>query len=441
MTQPPAPSAIELATAHALAWLVVGNAVGLLLAGLQLLPGLNLALAPWTYGRWIPVHLNAQLYGWTALPLVGLLLRLYGERQERAWLSRLAVSAWSAALAVGCLSWLAGESSGKPFLEWRGAARWALVAAMALLAAALVAAFGRRLRRLPGAQRRSLAVVLAGALLAALIAIPAVTWWVTNPEVYPAYNPDSGGATGGSLLGSSLAVVAIFYLAPAAIGLVPRGGWRALLPDLALLGLHGGWFALLDHGNHSHHEWLQIASLASLAIWPLLLLRFFRRFAWPSSQRLWLRALAWWGCLLVATGILVFLPGVLERAKFTNALVAHAHLAMAGMASSFLMLVIGGLAPGGQLRRAIGSRRAFWLWQLGGALQILALIALAVLEVSDSGALIRGGGVGAGLLSARLLAGVLMFWASLEWLRAAVRRRPVGSFEGSVGLAAAEVAV
>lgn len=180
LTQPPAPSAIEMATAHALVWLVVGNVVGLLLAGLQLLPGLNLALAPWTYGRWIPVHLNAQLYGWTALPLVGLLLRFFGERQERAWLSRLAASAWSAALAVGCLSWLAGESSGKPFLEWRGAGRWALVAAMALLAVALVAA---------------------------LIAIPAVTWWVTNPEVYPAYNPDSGGATGGSLLGSSLALV------------------------------------------------------------------------------------------------------------------------------------------------------------------------------------------------------------------------------------------
>ncbi len=65
---------------HSLGWLVVGNAVGVLLAVLLLFPALGNVFAPLTYGRWIPVHLNAQLYGWSSIPLIGLLFRLYGPK-------------------------------------------------------------------------------------------------------------------------------------------------------------------------------------------------------------------------------------------------------------------------------------------------------------------------------------------------------------------------
>ena len=61
-------SGLSAAVRHALAWLVFGNAVGLYLAILLLRP--DWQLAGWTYGRWVPVHLNSQLYGWTSLPLV-----------------------------------------------------------------------------------------------------------------------------------------------------------------------------------------------------------------------------------------------------------------------------------------------------------------------------------------------------------------------------------
>lgn len=46
---------------HALAWLAAANAVGVLLAALLLWPQLNRALAPFTYGRWMPLHLDWQL--------------------------------------------------------------------------------------------------------------------------------------------------------------------------------------------------------------------------------------------------------------------------------------------------------------------------------------------------------------------------------------------
>ena len=59
---------IDAAVRHALGWLAFGNAVGLYLALLLMEPRLQAGI--WTYGRWVPVHLNAQLYGWTALPLV-----------------------------------------------------------------------------------------------------------------------------------------------------------------------------------------------------------------------------------------------------------------------------------------------------------------------------------------------------------------------------------
>src|SRR3954462_8103478 len=57
--------------AHSLAWLVAANMVGVLLAAMVLWPGINEWIAPLTYGRWIPLHLDWQLYGWCALPLVG----------------------------------------------------------------------------------------------------------------------------------------------------------------------------------------------------------------------------------------------------------------------------------------------------------------------------------------------------------------------------------
>ena len=137
----------DLAARFSLGWLVAANLVGLLLATLLLWPTLGDALAPLTYGRWMPVHHNAQLYGWCALPLVGLLLRAFlvpGRAADHHTLVTL--GAWSAALAFGCVSWLGGEASGKLFLDWTGAARIAFPVALCVLWAVLAHHAFRRLR-------------------------------------------------------------------------------------------------------------------------------------------------------------------------------------------------------------------------------------------------------------------------------------------------------
>lgn len=64
------------------------------------------------------------------------------------------------------------------------------------------------------------------------------------------------------------------------------------------------------------------------------------------------------------SGWLTFLPGIPERLKFTNGLVAHAHLAMAGVVTSVNGMILNQLDPARPLRRGLpcgkGPRRCTW---------------------------------------------------------------------------------
>src|ERR1017187_6453861 len=116
--------AVALAAWHSLFWLVVANAIGSMIALLLLFPALNRLLGEWTYGRWIMVHMNLELYGWASLPLAGFLFKVYGaDRGPLAQWCRPVLWVWSAALGVGAYSWLSGHTSGKLFLDWSGYAR------------------------------------------------------------------------------------------------------------------------------------------------------------------------------------------------------------------------------------------------------------------------------------------------------------------------------
>src|SRR5579859_3516672 len=66
------PSVQPIATAawHAFFWLVLGNAIGVMIAILLLVPSANVVLGEWTYGRWMMVHMNILLYGWCSLPML-----------------------------------------------------------------------------------------------------------------------------------------------------------------------------------------------------------------------------------------------------------------------------------------------------------------------------------------------------------------------------------
>lgn len=410
----------ELATLHATAWLVFGNAVGVLLAILLLAPDLGKLLVPLTYGRWASVHLDVQLYGWCSLPLVALLLAAYWPRGMAEVWPRRAIDAWSGGLAVGVTSWLAGGSSGKLFLDWSGPARvfWAL--SLGVLAVVLAVGYGHLVRSRARSGGR---LLFDGLLLLVLLSVPVVLTWAASPRIYPSINPGSGGATGGSLLGSTLGIVAILVMLPVALGLtstdVDRAG-RATRRNSLLLAVHFLAFGLLDHGDRSHHEPIQILALASLAPWVPLLVSQLRRYRWPSTSGRWLVSLGVWGAVLWLDGFVTFLPGVLEGLKFTNGLVAHAHLAMAGLATSLMVVVLQVLAAQAGTADVFAGRRAFALWHGGVAAMLGVLLVLGFFEAADPRLLFGPSTWVDTLYTLRLLAGVAMGWASLEWLAAAL---------------------
>lgn len=409
----------ESVALHALAWLVATSAVGLLMALLLLVPEAGAVLGPFTYGRWATVHLDLGLYGWCALPLVGMLFRLYRGPDDGAQISDLTLQFWSGSLLAGALLWLLGESSGKVFLEWAGAGRWLFLFSLLLLAAALLDG----LLRGPRAAGRGHAAKLA--LLLVLSTVPVAMLLATARHTYPPINPASGGPTGADLLGSTLGVLWIFLLTPALFELPRRRARPALRPLVVLLAAQFALFAVARAaGETSHRDSLQLSALVSLLVWAWPLPRFLYAFEWPAAARPWLAAFLLWAAALLASGLLAFLPGVLERVKFTNALVGHAHVAMAGMASSFGALVLLMLNRGNRLADVLAAPRPFAWWQAACVLHVAAVVAVGGLEARDPGVLFRPDAAVAVLYAVRALAGVLMLGAAASWLRCALEEAP-----------------
>lgn len=398
-----------MVAAHALVWLVVGCGVGLWMATLLVLPELGRAMAPWTYGRWAPLHLDLTLYGWLAIPLVGVLLRWFGADRSVNGVSWV-LAGWSAALAAGAASWLGGRTSGKLFLDWNGPAGWIFAAAQAGVAVLLGAALIARLRT-RGWDAGSFARAV---LWLALVAVPVVLEIASGGTVYPPIDPASGGPTGTSLLGSSLGLIAILVATPRLLGLTlvsTRRGWLAP----AALAAHTLLYLFLDHGDHGHREPVQQLALASVVIWAWLLPRELGRYLWPIGSRRWIVSLAAWGVVLLATGLGAFQPGVLERVKFGQGLVAHAHVAMAGFASSFVVLLSHALLAGGRRARLWSGRTPFTLWHAGLALQVVALALLGAWESADPAVLLRGGTAVETMFGLRWLGGAAMLGAAALW--------------------------
>ena len=397
---------------HALLWLVIANSVGVLLAILLLAPSLNPLLGEWTYGRWMMVHMNLELYGWTSLPMVGFLFRIYGaDRGATAKWCRPMLWLWSAALAAGALSWLAGHSTGKLFLDWTGFARMffcdALFALWVFLLAALIAS-RRESSRIP-------AVAWAGKIagLAALLAVPFVLYWVSGPGGHPPVNPATGGPTGASQLESSLAIVLILLMLP--FGLAPRkaGRSRAVAAAWMVLAAEALLCAALGRGDVSHHQPAQYLSLASLLAWIPLVPGYYGAFAWNLNTRLWRRAFQWWWAALVVTGWVLFLPGVLDHFKFTDGLVGHSFVAMAGFTSSLIVFVmVQMLGDGGWI---FNRARSFSLWHGSVVGYVILMTVAGWYEGFDPSFTIVPGTLRNTLYALRLVTGVLMLAASVDW--------------------------
>jgi cytochrome c oxidase cbb3-type subunit 1 len=400
---------VSVAT-HALFWLVFANAIGVLIAILLLFPALNRLLGEWTYGRWIMVHMNLELYGWTGLPMVGFLFNIYGvQRKPLVLWCKPVLWVWSAALAVGTFSWLSGFSSGKLFLDWSGYARILFPLAMLALWLLLAVAFIREWKdtTIFARSARSAGLIL-------LLAVPFIMFVACSPNYYPAINPDTGGPTGASQLESSLIVVAILLMLP--FGLTQRKTESSKVIAIA-------WFVMvaefllcfvLGRADISHHRPAQFLSLGSLLLWIPLTPAYYAVFNWNTNTRRWRIAFLCWWSALVLTGWVLFLPGILDHFKFTDGLVGHSFLAMAGFTSTLLIFVLVQLL--GENGWIFNRTRSFYGWNLAVLAYVVLMVVAGWHEGFDPTFTIIPGVMRNMIYVLRLVVGAVMLAASLDWL-------------------------
>jgi cytochrome c oxidase cbb3-type subunit 1 len=405
-----------LATAawHSLLWLVIANCVGVLLAAMLLVPAIGSLLGQWSYGRWMPVHMNLQLYGWCSLPQVAFLLQVYQCRREPVarWVSPV-LWIWSLALGVGAASWLSGDTSGKLFLDWTGYPRIlfpvALAALWVLLAAALKASWNS------SPPERLLFRIVKVAGLGILALIPFVIYIASSPALYPPVNPDTGGPTGASQLESTLVIIAILLLLPFGIARRIPGKRRALNLCAAVFAAELLLSLGLGRADVSHHRPVQWISLGSLLVWIPLTIAYYGAFNWNRNTRRWRIAFLGWWSILVPTGWMLFLPGVLDRFKFTDGLVGHSLLAMAGFVSSLLIFVL--VQMMGEDGWIFNGTRSFYVWQISVAAYVAIMFFAGWREGADPSFSMVPGVLRNSLYTVRLLLGMLILAASLAWFR------------------------
>jgi cytochrome c oxidase cbb3-type subunit 1 len=401
---------------HSLLWLTVANALGVLIASLLLFPSLNRLLGEWTYGRWVIVHMNLELYGWGSLPMAGFLFRVYGaDTNSLAKWCRPVLWVWSASLCAGALSWLSGHSSGKLFLDWTGYARILFPLALAALWLLLLLSLLRAWNTPANAKLSTRSMKLIG--LALLLAVPVIVYMAASPTLYPAINPDTGGPTGASQLESSLVIAAILLLLP--YGLTRRNAtprWPVTAAWL-LLAAESLLCLSLGRADISHHQPVQYISLGSLLIWLPLTPAYYAAFEWHAVTRRWRIAFLCWWSLLVPTGWCLFLPGVLDHFKFTDGLVGHSLLAMAGFVSSLSIFVMVQLL--GEDGWIFSRTWSFYSWNGSVLAYVLLMFAAGWREGFDPAFTIVPSTARGLIYILRLLAGLLMLASSLEWLIAA----------------------
>lgn len=381
------------------------------MATLLVWPRAGEGLGALSYGRWATLHLDLLLYGWSALPLVGLLLRGVGAAGSRPRWSIGAVWLWSGSLLFAASWWLAGHTSGRLFVEWSGPARGLFTANLVWLWCVLASSLVDR--RIGDGRRRAWRAMV----VVALAPVPWAFWSGTRVTFHPPINPASGGPTGDGLLASSLGLVVVFLLTPLLLELPQVGGRRWIRVIWLLLGLHFALF-LAWRGEHSHRDPREVAALASVALWLPFVIRAWRSYAWPAAARRWRHALLGWSSFLVVTAVLPYLwPELLDAWKFTDVLVAHAHLAMAGVVTAFVAVVLVSLAEGTTLQHVLAPRGSFWTWQAGCIVFVASMALLGTLEAGRPDLLYRPSTAASVLLWVRCAAGVAMTGAAVSWLR------------------------
>jgi cytochrome c oxidase cbb3-type subunit 1 len=184
-------------------------------------------------------------------------------------------------------------------------------------------------------------------------------------------------------------------------------GWIVLIAESVLC-------AVLGRADVSHRSPVQFLSLGSLLVWLPLTPAYYAAFQWHANTRRWRVAFLWWWAILLVTGWVFFLPGVLDHFKFTDGLVGHSFIAMAGFASSLLIFaMVQLLGEGGWI---FNRTRSFYLWN-GSVIAYIVLMTIAGWrEGFDPAFTIVPGPARNILYALRLVTGILMLLAALDWL-------------------------
>lgn len=247
-----------------------------------------------------------------------------------------------------------------------------------------------------------------------MLAVPFAIYVASNPSVYPPVNPDTGGPTGASQLESSLAIIAILLVLPLGLARRKAAQSRIIATAWMVLAAESILCASLGRADVSHHRPAQYLSLASLLLWLPLVPAYFAAFEWRRQTRRWRLAVLWWWAALVVTGWILFLPGVLDHFKFTDGLVGHSFVAMAGFTSSLTILVMVQML--GEDGWIFNRARSFYLWN-GSVIAYVLLMTIAGWREGFDPAFTIVPGTGRNLLyGLRLATGICMLLASLDWL-------------------------
>jgi cytochrome c oxidase cbb3-type subunit I len=282
-----------------------------------------------------------------------------------------------------------------------------MLALWTLLAISLVLAWNSARNNLWAAH----AVKLIG--LAILFAVPFALYAVSGPGVHPAINPDTGGPTGQSQLESSLGVVAILLVVPFGVARRKEAGSRAIFWAAIVYAAEIVLCLALSRGDVSHRLPSQYLSLGSLLVWLPLVPAYYAAFEWHANTRGWRTALYWWWGFLVVSGWIMFLPGVLDHFKFTDGLVGHSLVAVAGFLTTLIIVVLVQLL--GEDGWIFTRAWSFHLWNWSVFAYVALMFVAGSIEGSNPAFTIVPGLTRNILYTLRLMTGVLMFVASFEW--------------------------
>ena len=137
----------------------------------------------------------------------------------------------------------------------------------------------------------------------------------------------------------------------------------------------------MSRGDISHHLPSQYLSLGSLLVWLPLVPAYYATFQWHDNTRAWRTALLWWWGFLVVSGWVMFLPGVLDHFKFTDGLVGHSLVAVAGFLTALLAVVLVQLL--GDDGWILTRRWSFHMWNWSVLAYVVIMLIAGWIEGND----------------------------------------------------------